>query len=479
MKKIKVFKKICLLFFTIFIFNIIFIENKVHSITANLDNNINLIIMFNDNNIDTSVKNFIKNSGGEIVNTLPEVGGIEVKCNSNLIPKIRSYSTVKSLAPNHTIKLPKERQIKFKENKRSKRSKRSIITQDGDLYNLYQWDIKRVTNEGKSFQLGTGNHNVVIAILDSGVDKNHPDLKNNLLGGENFIPKDFKNDKTETGDPKDIEDRLGHGTYLAGNIAGNGRIKGVAPNIGFKSYRVFDSQGNTNATIISSAIIKAVDDGVNVINLSMASYDLNGKCYWTDNKTGIKYDLGDDMAEYELYKRAIQYAINHNVTVVTASGNDGLDCTDEKTLTEFINKSAEEDGLEYIGVIYEIPGSIDGVINVSATGKKDTIANYSNYGKNFVHVTAPGGEYSKTHSVYDMCFSTAMDSSYMFQEGTSIAAPKVAAIAGLIISKDKNLTPKEVAEIIYETCDKLANDNSKQYYGAGLANAYNALNKNN
>src|SRR3712207_129380 len=100
-----------------------------------------------------------------------------------------------------------------------------------------------------------------------------------------------------------------------GNIAGNGRIKGVAPDIGFKSYRVFDSKGDTNASIMSSAIIKAADDGVNVINLSMSGYDLKGKCYWTDSETGIKHDLGDDMAEYELYKRAIQYALSHNVVV--------------------------------------------------------------------------------------------------------------------------------------------------------------------
>ncbi|HCL4549447.1 peptidase S8 [Clostridium botulinum] len=473
------FKKICLLLLSIFMFSIIFQSSKVQAIETNKNKDINIVVLFNNNRIDTNVKNLIENSGGKIKNILSEVGCMEVKCNSNLISQIKSYNTVKSLGPNHNIQIPKEKTIKFKE-RINRGYKSAENNEDGDLYDLYQWDIKRMTNNGKSFQLSTGNHDVVIAILDSGIDKDHPDLRNNLLGGENFIPKDFNNDKTETGDLRDIEDRLGHGTCISGSIAGNGRIKGIAPNIGFKSYRVFDSKGDTNATIMSSAIIKATDDGANVINLSMAGYDLKGKCYWTDPDTGVKHDLGDDMAEYELYKRAIQYALNHNVTVVTAAGNDGLDCCDTKSLTEFLNNRDREDGFSYEGVTYEIPGSIDGVINVSATGRSDKIATYSNYGKNFIGVAAPGGDHPKTESldIDDMCLSTAIGGQYRFEAGTSIAAPKVSAIAGLLLCKNKNLTPKEVAEKIYKTCDILDNDESKQYYGSGLANAYNALEKN-
>jgi subtilisin family serine protease len=293
---------------------------------------------------------------------------------------------------------------------------------------------------------------VVIAIIDSGIKKDHPDLEKNFMGGENFVSKGFNSDETETGDSDDINDRLDHGTYVAGNIAANGRIKGVAPNIGFKSYRIFDSTGNTNATIVSSAIIKATDDGAKVINLSMSGYDLKGKCYWTDPKTGIKHNVGDDMAEYELYNRAIKYAIKNNVTVVTAAGNDGVDCGNAQKLTVFLNKQNGDKGFSYEGLTYEVPGSIDGVINVSATGTTDEIAKNSNYGDKFIDVTAPGGDSSKTGIINDMCLSTGInDSGYMFGEGTSIAAPKVSALAGLILCKDPSLTPEEVAKIIYKT----------------------------
>lgn len=457
----------------------------VQAVTKDSEDNIDLVVLFNDEKVDTQVKDFISKSGGKVVNTFSEVGGLEVQCKADLIPEIQNYNTVNSLAPNHNIKAPEEKIIKFKDNKNLNKSLNKSISKadnedssesgSSDLYNLYQWDIKRVTNNGKSYDLSTGNHNVVVAIVDSGVKADHPDLEENFMGGENLIPKGFNNDETETGDPNDIGDRLGHGTYVAGIIAANGRTKGVAPNIGFRSYRIFDSEGNTNATIASSAIIKATDDGAKVINLSMSGYDLKGKCYWTDPKTGVKYKLGDDMAEYELYKRAIKYAIKHNVTIVTAAGNDGIDCGNTKKLTQYLNDQNGSKGFKYEGLTYEVPGSIDGVINVSATGKTDEIAKYSNYGKNFIDITAPGGDSSETGSIFDMCLSTSVGD-YWFVEGTSIAAPKVSAVAGLILCKDSHLKPKEVAKLIYKTSEKLDGNKSKEYYGSGLVNAYNALN---
>lgn len=475
MKKRKKFLKFYSTLLIILMVSIMFTGTTLQTVTANSEDNINLVVLFNGNIIDTNVEDFISESGGKIVNDLSEVGGLEVKCNSALIPKIQSYDTVKSLAPNHNIKPANEKTIAFKNYGNIKRATYSA-NKAGDLYDLYQWDIKRVTNNGKSFNICTGNHDVVIGVVDSGIKRDHPDLEKNFMGGENFVPKSFNGDETEVGDLDDINDRLGHGTYVAGNIAANGRIKGVAPNIGFKSYRVFDSNGNTNATIVSSAIIKATNDGVKVINLSIGGYDLKGKCYWTDPKTGIKNRLGDGMAEYELYKRAIKYAINHNVTVVTAAGNDGFDCGNAKKLTESLNTQNGDKGFKYEGLTYEVPGNIKGVINVSATGTTDEIAKHSNYGDKFIDVTAPGGDSSKTGTVNDMCLGTSISTSgYMFGEGTSIAAPKVSAIVGLLLCENSNFTPKEIAKIIYKTSEKLDGNKSKEYYGAGLVNAYVAL----
>ncbi|NOW89144.1 subtilisin family serine protease [Clostridium beijerinckii] len=123
---------------------------------------------------------------------------------------------------------------------------------------------------------------------------------------------------------------------------------------------------------------------------------------------------------------------------------------------------------------YENPGSIEGVINVSATGKDDYIASYSNYGAKFIDVTAPGGDYAENEKISDLCLTTGMGG-YTYTQGTSVAAPKVSATAALILCKDKTLKPKEVAKRIYKTCKKLEGENSDKYYGKGMVNVFNAL----
>lgn len=430
---------------------------------------INLVILFN-NNIDESVKKVVLNSGGKIVNELPELGGIEVKCSPTLIPTIKSINSVQAVTPNHTIKLSSNEKSKVITNLNTNSS-----NVPGDLYNMYQWDIKKVTNDGESFNLESGNHDVVVGIIDSGVDITHPDLVRNFLGGKNFIPPNFKGDISETGDINDVNDRFGHGTNVTGFIAANGRTKGVAPNIGFRSYRVFNKNGETDAVICSSAIISATNDGVKVINLSMQGFDLKGKCYWTNPETGIKYNLGDNMAEYSLFKRAIKYAINKGVTVVSAAGNEGQNCANKVELTSYLNKLNASQGLQYTGLTYEVPGTVKNVITVSSTGKDDVVASYSNYGEDFIDIAAPGGNISDNVEMTATCFTTDINSGYTFTLGTSFSAPKVSAVAALTICKDKELTPKEVKKIICKTADKLDKDGSTKYYGAGIVNAYNTL----
>lgn len=458
------------LFYILITISFITANNNISANAATINTkNIDLIILFNDNTINDNVKDIVINAGGTIVQEFPKLGGIEVNCSANLIPKIKSESSVQSLAPNHLIKISSEKTQEYVNSKNY-----SNNTFD-NLYEKYQWDIKKVTNNGESFNLESGNHDVVVGIIDSGVDTTHPDLINNFLGGKNIVPAKFKDDLSETGDLDDVTDRLGHGTNVAGIIAANGKTKGVAPNIGFKSYRIFNKHGETNATICTSAIIAAIDDGVKVINLSLGSFDLKGKCYWTDPDTGIKYNLGNDMAEYSLFKRAINYAIKKGVTVVSASGNEHQDCSNKRELTNYLNKLYSDDGFKYDGLTYQTPGSIKGVITVSATDADDKLASYSNYGKNFIDISAPGGDISEKDNSNDMCFTTAIDSEYTFTEGTSIAAPKVSAVAALIICRDRNLSPKEVCKKIYKTADKLEDGNASEYYGAGMVNAYNAL----
>lgn len=108
-------------------------------------------------------------------------------------------------------------------------------TTASDLYERYQWNIKQVTDNGESWKLpnGTGKsvdgQDIVIGVIDTGIDYTHPDLKGNYVYGKSFVPND-----------QDPHDELGHGTHVAGAIAANVRVKGIGPYLKIASYRVFD-----------------------------------------------------------------------------------------------------------------------------------------------------------------------------------------------------------------------------------------------
>lgn len=465
MKKIK--KYLCFLLILL----ISFMVNPSYNIKAEgvSKQKTNLSITFADN-INHDVEKLVTQSGGQVVSEFPKIGALKVKCSDEIVPQILECSGVESISPSLEMKLPSEKVISFNEEK-------AVSSEASDLYDKYQWDIKKVTNDGESYKLGTGNHNVVVGIIDSGIDENHPDLKPNILGGENFVPANYKNDSTETGDKSDIQDRNGHGSHVAGTIAGNGRIKGVAPNIGIKAYRVFGKEGTTDTSIIVNSIIKATDDGVNVISLSLGGYGLKGKCFWKDPKTGKVKRVGNDIADMDIYKRAVKYAIKHNVVVVAAVGNEALNCDNKKSVTNYINSQNTDKAFTYEGLGYELPASVKGVIGVSAVGPTDKLASYSNYGRGFVDVTAPGGDLLNVDKsdYYDLCLSSYLNRGYAFMAGTSMSTPKVSAVAALAICKYGNIGTKKISKIIYSSCEKLNNDPTEMYYGHGLVNAYKLL----
>ena len=511
-------KKKLLSFITSLIFSISAMGSviTIDADTLNNKNNINMVILFTEDKIDNHIKEIVTKSGGKVVKEIKELGGIEVECSKELIPEINDQESVKSMSPSHSIKIEQNNYAldsstyyKNKNNSYYKHEGNSYYEDtgssyyedmgssyyednskgyynegkvdlkedeedifDGNLYEKYQWDIKRVTNNGESFSKEVGNHNIIVGIVDSGVDTDHPDLKENFLGGENFIPRGFKDDESESGEIYDVEDRFGHGTEVAGQIAANGRIKGVAPGIGFKSYRVFNEYGETSASICADAIIHAVNDNVDVINLSFATYYLDGQCIWTDENTGQSYNLGDDMADYTLLKKAVEYATNNGVVVVTAAGNEGFDCSDNSKLIETFNDEYSDQGFSYTGLMYLEPGGFEGVINVAATDKEDKIAPYSNYGEGFIDISAPGGNYRGKSDFKNMCITTYLGDEYIFDVGTSISAPKVSGAAALIIAQNRDISPKQVEKALYENAIVLGEE---EYYGYGLLNINSAL----
>lgn len=430
-----------------------------------------LTVVFKGSQINQNVRDEITKSGGRIISEIPEIGSMQIEGNASLIKKLQTNSFIETVSPSIIMELPEEKTVEMTE----------ADTNDAaaaDLYNKYQWDIKQVTNNGASFDIEKGNHNVVVGIIDSGISTNHPALVNNIIGGKNFVAAGgTNNDPTETGDPNNYEDRHGHGSHVAGTIAGNGRILGIAPGVGIKAYRALDAKGSGYTEWIAAAMVQAANDGVDVISISIGGYDCIGQYWYTDPETG-EVTKGHEIADHLEYVRAIKYAVEHGVTVVVSAGNDALNCANKSNITDFMNQKYGELGYKFVGASFRSFSSIPGTVTVSATDPNKDIATYSNYGAGYIDIASPGGDdkrYPEPDYYYDYCLSSYKGSSYVWMAGTSMATPKVSGAAALIIAKYGKIGPEKVAHMLYQSAEDIGKVGKDIYYGNGLVNAYNAV----
>ncbi|WP_010175663.1 S8 family serine peptidase [Bacillus coahuilensis] len=251
---------------------------------------------------------------------------------------------------------------------------------------------------------------VTVAVIDGGVDLKHKDLKNNIVGAINIL------------DPMKKPVADAHGTHVAGIIAaeknnGIGGI-GVNPSANLLAIDVFNGTPFTSDYHIAEGIIYAVDNGANVINMSLGG--------------GFPSDILDS---------AIQYAVESGVVVVAAAGNTG---SNQK----------------------EYPASYDSVISVGATNADEELANFSTYGPS-VDVVAPGQD------IYSTGYWNK--STYMNMSGTSMASPVVAGVVSLLLADNPDLTPSEIEYILKNTSKDLGESGYDLKYAHGLVDPGEAL----
>jgi len=140
-----------------------------------------------------------------------------------------------------------------------------------------------------SYQSGYDGSGIVVSIIDTGIDLNHPDLEGQIIGGYDFVDND-----------EIPEDTNGHGTQVAGIIASNGNLKGIAPNSKILMYKVSEDGESVPSHLIIKAIEKSIEDGADIINISLGI-----------NQTNTKID------------QVVNKAVKNNIFVVTAAGNFG------------------------------------------------------------------------------------------------------------------------------------------------------------
>lgn len=282
-----------------------------------------------------------------------------------------------------------------------------------------QYALQRINAEA-AWAVTQGNPNLIVAVVDTGVDANHPDLRGKLVKGYDFVDDDTSPDDT-----------VGHGTFVASLIAArsgdrNG-IAGIAPNVKIMPLRALGSRGGSS-TDIAAAIRYAADNGAKVINLSLGSASAS-----------------------RTIRQAIDYAVGKGIVVVAASGNDGN----------------RRNPIEY-------PAAFSNVISVGATGPRDTIATFSTYNRE-VDISAPGVNVVGAQASRTKMCRSSNGQPYCTSSGTSFAAPYVAGTAALMLSVNPKLTPAQVRDILTKTATDKGTAGRDDRYGAGLVNAGKAV----
>lgn len=268
-----------------------------------------------------------------------------------------------------------------------------------------------------AWQLSKGDPGVTIAIVDTGIDANHPDLKAKVAPGFDIIDNDT--------DPHDGE---GHGTHCAGIAAAavnNGvGIAGIAPLNRVFSVRVLDDQGSGTIADVAAGIVKAADMGAKVISLSLG---------------------GGESAK--VLEEAVAYAQKKDALLVAAMGNDG-------------------------GPVKSYPAVLPGVLAVGSTDKADRRSSFSNFGA-WISVSAPGSNIWSTLPTY----GSELGTNYGDLSGTSMATPAVAGLAALVRSQFPALTAAQTKARIEATADDLGAKGFDPQFGHGRINALKALTK--
>lgn len=287
----------------------------------------------------------------------------------------------------------------------------------------------------KAWDITKGSSNIVVAVIDSGVDYTHPDLKNNMWKNTKEIPNNYIDDD-KNGYVDDVNgwdfywsdndpmDDNRHGTHVAGTIAASGNytgVVGVAPNVKIMPLKFLNSTGNGYLSDAVMAISYANKMGAKISNNSWGGSGYSSTLY-----------------------SAIQ---NYSGLFVAAAGND----TNNNDLYG----------------TYPASFNLPNILSVAAIDNRGSLASFSNYGTTSVDVAAPGV------SIY----STTPGGGYQYLNGTSMATPHVAGVAALVLSKNPLSTTSKVKEAITKSVVKLSSLNGKVATG-GLVNAYAAVTAN-
>ena len=291
--------------------------------------------------------------------------------------------------------------------------KMEAVPKDPEYEN--QWGLPAI-NMPKAWDISKGSESVFVAVIDSGIYREHPD----------FNGVDIRNGADIVFGGPCHDDLSGHGTSVTGVIGAQTNnkvgIAGVNWDVAIVPLNVSFYSGKSYSSDVIKAIYLAADAGCKVINLSLGSPNYSTQA-----------------------NAAIQYALSKGCIVVAAAGNSG-------------------------NSVKMYPASYDGVISVGSINSELSKSDFSNY-NNKIDVVAPGEDVLTTT---DWQYSYYGED-YEYVNGTSFSSPHVAGVAGLVASLDPSITPAKFQKLIETTSKDLGAKGYDNYYGFGLIDAEKVL----
>jgi subtilisin family serine protease len=331
-----------------------------------------------------------------------------------------------------------------------------------DPYFKNQWYLQKIQAD-RAWERINSSPNITIAVIDSGVQIDHPDLKDNIWINQGEVKDGVDSDSNgfiddfngwdfvnNTPDPSPkfednwTESGVSHGTMVAGIIAAvannNMGVSGITWQAQIMPLRVLNDQGEGRISDVVRAIDYAINNGADIINLSFVGFNYS-----------------------ESLLAAINRASQAGVIVVAAAGNEQEN-----------GQGFNTDETPIYPACYGADNKL--VIGVAASDALDQKTDFSSYGFTCIDITAPGISFFSTITQG----SNLLDKNLLYDgywSGTSMSAPVISASLALIAEINPNLSPAEIVDVLFKTTDNISrlNPNYLGQLGAGRVNVYRAV----
>ncbi len=336
-----------------------------------------------------------------------------------------------------------------------------------------QWDMQMIKAD-QAHLVTDGKPRVVVGILDSGIDPDHPDLAANIDTHDSVNCSDAgRPDESATGWYPTTSD---HGTHVAGTVAAarnDTGIVGVAPNVRLASVKVVNDAGFIYPEYAVCGFMWAGSHGMDVTNNS----------YYVDPFMFYCSDQPDQAAAKEAVDRAVSWSTSRGVVHAAAAGNAAYDLANKTT-----DNTSPDDSTPVTREInngcQDIPAELDGVVTVASLQRfpADTLysrlSSFSNRGLGVIDVAAPGSSILST---------IVKDNGYGLKSGTSMASPHVAGVLALMASAHPSWAPAKLIRTLRAQADDkpcsaatagavcVGTDADNSYFGEGVVDALDAV----